>query len=73
MNQDPNGPTRELLRRAFSPMASPELSRDLWPQMLRRLEEPPIRVPWFDWALAALVAIWALASPQLIPILLFHL
>jgi hypothetical protein len=73
MNKDPNGPTRELLRRAFPPMASPELRRDLWPQMLRRLEEPTARVPWFDWALAALVAIWALASPQLIPILLFHL
>ena len=73
MSEDLNRSTRELLRRALPPMAHPELGRDLWPQMLRRLEEPANRVPWFDWALVALVAIWAIASPQMIPILLFHL
>ncbi len=73
MKKDSNGFIGELLRRAVPPMASPELGRDLWPQMLRRLNAPPSRVPWFDWALVALVAIWALASPQMIPILLFHL
>jgi len=73
MKEQNNGSIGELLRRAIPPMTNPELSKDLWPQMLRRLDEPPSRVPWFDWALAALVAIWALALPQMIPILLFHL
>ena len=73
MKEDSNGSIGDLLRRAVPPMTNPELGKDLWPQMLRRLEEPPGRVPWFDWALVALVAIWALALPQMIPILLFHL
>jgi len=73
MNEDINGSTRELLRRALPPMVNTELGRDLWPKMLSRLDGPTSHVPWFDWALVALVAIWAVASPQLIPILLFHL
>jgi len=54
-------------------MVNTEPGRDLWPKMLSRLDGPTSHVPWFDWALVALVAIWAVASPQLIPILLFHL
>ncbi|HKO03737.1 MAG TPA: hypothetical protein VJW51_03260 [Candidatus Acidoferrales bacterium] len=73
MNEKISESTRGLLRQALPPMGHSELRRDLWPQMLRRLEAPPARVPWFDWVLVALVAIWALASPQMIPILLFHL
>jgi len=61
------------LRNALPPMGQAELQRDLWPHLLRRLEERPGRVPWFDWALIALVALWALLSPQMIPILLYHL
>jgi hypothetical protein len=73
MSEDTRGSFGESLRKAIPPMAKPELGRDLWPQMLRRLDESPHRVPWFDWALIALVAVWALSSPQMIPILLFHL
>ncbi len=63
---------RELLKKAIGPV-DPELKRDLWPQMLRRLEERPTQVPWFDWALVAAVAIWFFFSPEVIPILLYHL
>ncbi len=63
---------RELLKKAMVP-ADPELKRDLWPQMLRRLEERPAQVPWFDWALGALLAMWFFFSPEAIPILLYHL
>jgi hypothetical protein len=66
-------PDRDLLRRGVPPMAHAELERDLWPRMLRRLDEGSRRVPWFDWALVAVVVIWAISAPQMIPILLFHL
>jgi hypothetical protein len=50
-----------------------ELRRDLWPDMLRRLERPPVRVPWFDWALLAISGAAAIFFPALIPALLYHL
>jgi hypothetical protein len=50
-----------------------ELRRDLWPDMRRRLEQPPIRVPWFDLALLATAAAAAIFFPGLIPALLYHL
>ncbi len=64
---------RESLRKSIAPAADRELKRDLWPQMLRRLEERPAQVPWFDWALVALLAIWFFFSPEAIPVLLYHL
>jgi hypothetical protein len=50
-----------------------ELRRDLWPDMLRRLERPQVRVPWFDWALLATAGAVAIFFPALIPALLYHL
>ena len=73
MSEENNEKIRYALRRAIPPVADQELRRDLWPQMLRRLEERPAQVPWFDWALVALLAIWFSFSPQAIPILLYHL
>ena len=73
MSVENNGKIREVLKRAVRPVADKELKRDLWPQMLRRLEEPPTQVPWFDWALVVLLAIWFFFSPEAIPILLYHL
>jgi hypothetical protein len=61
-----------ILRKAIPP-ADTELRRDLWPRMLRRLEEPPSAVPWLDWALVALIAAWVLLFPEAIPVLLYHL
>ena len=64
---------RALLQREFSPLESAELQRDLWPEMLRRLDAQPFRVPWFDWALAAAVAAMLLLFPSAIPALLYQL
>jgi hypothetical protein len=64
---------REALRQALPPVEQPELRRDLWPDMLRRLEQPPFRVPWFDWALLALTAAALAFFPALIPALVYHL
>jgi hypothetical protein len=65
----------EILKREFPPLQNAELQRDLWPQMLRRLDEQPepARVPWFDWALAAAVAAMLLLFPNAIPALLYQL
>jgi hypothetical protein len=68
---------REKLRDALPPVGQlengVELRRDLWPDMLRRLEQPPFRVPWFDWALLAISAAAAIFFPALIPALVYHL
>ena len=68
---------REELRDAVSPLDEleneAELRRDLWPDMLRRLERPRVRVPWFDWALLAAASAAAIFFPALIPALLYHL
>ena len=73
MSEENNEKIRYVLRRTIPPVADRELKRDLWPQMLRRLEERPAQVPWFDWALVALLAIWFSFSPEAIPVLLYHL
>ncbi|HVH58739.1 MAG TPA: hypothetical protein VM709_00350 [Candidatus Sulfotelmatobacter sp.] len=62
-----------VLKREFPPFETAELQRDLWPQMLRRLDAQPPRVPWFDWALAAAVAAMLLLFPGVIPALLYQL
>jgi hypothetical protein len=64
---------RETLRDALPPLKQPELRRDLWPQILRRLEQSPVRVPWFDWALLGVAGAAAIFFPALIPALLYHL
>jgi hypothetical protein len=62
-----------FLKQALAPVKSSELQRDLWPQMLRRLDAQPLRIPWFDWALAAVLAAALLIFPGTIPALLYHL
>ena len=64
---------RKMIKQAIPPIADPELRCDLWPEMLRRLAEQPARMAWLDWALLGTVAIWVLVSPEMIPILLYHL
>lgn len=76
----------EWLKRSLPPVDG-ELSRDLWPQMLRRLEEHPrernwlaallsraavASVPWFDWALFAALVVGVCLFPRSIPIWLYH-
>ena len=68
---------REKLREALPRLGQlengAELRRDLWPDMLRRLEQSPVRVPWFDWALLAISGAAAIFFPALIPALAYHL
>ncbi len=64
---------RASLRKSIAPAADRELKRDLWPQMLRRLDERSLRVPWFDWALVVLLAALFAIFPGVIPVLLYHL
>ena len=63
---------RELLRRTIEPARDVELEHDLWPRMLRKLQEPR-SASWLDWALIALAALWLVAFPQAILALLYHL
>ena len=67
---------KDLLKQAIAPVQDAELRRDLWPQMLRKLEEAPapaLHVPWFDWALAAILCAVLAFFPGSIPALLYHL
>jgi hypothetical protein len=74
MNENDHKDLRDLLKQNIAPVKDPELGRDLWPQMLRRLDQqPPVRVPWFDWALAAVAAAALILFPGVIPALLYHL
>lgn len=73
MNDESSERIQEILRKVIPPVAHRKLERDLWPAMLRRLADQPARVPWFDWALLAVIAIWFLFFPEAIPILLYHL
>jgi len=64
---------RELLKRSIAPVENTELERDLWPRMLQRLDRQPLaHVPWFDWALAALLGAACLLFPGVIPALAYH-
>ena len=75
-----SGNIEALLRRAMPPVEDDAgEARDLWPEMVRRLRAEAaagpvrVRVPWFDWALAAgLIALLAL-FPAWIPVLLYYL
>ena len=71
------GDMQKMLRDALPPVDEfengSELRRDLWLEMLHRLERPRLRVPWFDWALLAAAAAAAIFFPALIPALLYHL
>ena len=64
---------KKLLKEALPPMGESELRRDLWPAMLRRLDQRTIRVPWWDWALLATLAAMILLFPGIIPALLYQL
>ena len=73
MNRHENEKLETVLRTAIVPIGDSELKHDLWPQMLVRLQVGGARLPWFDWALAALVAAWILVDPRTILALLYQL
>jgi len=75
-NEESTKKVKALLKAAIAPMKDTELQRDLWPQMLRKLDEQPSplnNIPWFDWALAAILGASLFFFPGTIPALLYHL
>jgi len=73
MNQQDHQALQTLLKQALAPVTDTELVRDLWPEMLRKLDRQAARVPWFDWTLVALLCVVLLLFPRAIPALLYHL
>ena len=63
---------RDALRQSFPPVKT-ELRKDLWPDVLRKLDQHPVRVPWYDWALVGLSAAMFLAFPRLVLVFAYHL
>ena len=72
-NKEDHKEIKEVLQQALAPLKDSELQRDLWPQILRKLGEQPSRIPWFDWALAAILSAVLFFFPGAIPALLYHL
>jgi hypothetical protein len=73
MNHENDNDLRELLKQSIPPAPNAELRRDLWPHMLEKLGRQPVRVPWFDWVLAALACVALIFFPGIIPALFYHL
>lgn len=63
----------KALRKALASHPPAELGSDLWPRMLRRLDQRPAARMWLDWVLLALLAAWCLIFPGTIPGLVYHL
>lgn len=61
------------LRRALPPIGDAELGRDLWPAMLRRMEQRRVRLTWLDGALAAVAMVWLAVFPEAIGVLWYQL
>jgi hypothetical protein len=63
---------RDALKQSFPPVNT-ELRRDLWPDVLRKVDLRAVRVPWYDWALVGLSAAMFLAFPRLVLVFAYHL
>ena len=63
---------RDALKKFFPPVNT-ELRRDLWPNVLRKVDAQPVGVPWYDWALVGLSGVMFLAFPRLLLVFAYHL
>jgi hypothetical protein len=63
---------RQALKQAFPPVNT-ELHRDLWPVVLRKLDERAVRVPWYDWVLTGASLAVFLVFPRLVFVFVYHL
>ena len=63
---------RDALKQSCTPVNT-ELRRDLWPDVLRKLDLRPVRVPWYDCALVGLSVAMFLAFPRLVLVFVYHL
>jgi hypothetical protein len=74
MNTNEEDRIRKLLQQALPPIeADLEPRRDLWPAVLKRLDEKQAAPPWFDWALLAGLVGLAAFFPTAIPVFLYYL
>ncbi len=64
---------RQQLRAALPPLGDAELDTDLWPRMLRRLEDKALTFGWFEFVLAAAAALAFAIFPELLTAMLYHL
>jgi hypothetical protein len=64
---------KQMIKKAVTPVTDVEPKRDLWPSVLQRIEQHPLRVAAFDWLLAAAVLVWAVVFPEALVALLYHL
>jgi hypothetical protein len=65
---------KALLKAAVPRIAEDaEPARDLWPDVLRRMDREPVRIPWFDWALAGGLVALVAAFPSAIPVILYYM
>jgi hypothetical protein len=63
----------KFIKDAFPQVTDTELSGDLWPRMLRKLDDSRPRFSWFDWVLAGVAVLLCLIAPGAIPGLLYNL
>jgi hypothetical protein len=74
MNGNDEERLKQLLRGALPRVeGESEPKRDLWPAVLKRLDEKPAAPPWFDWALLAGLVGMAAFFPSAIPVFLYYL
>jgi hypothetical protein len=65
---------KKLLQQALPAMnAEPEPGRDLWPAVMKRMDEKAGMPPWFDWALLGGLVGMAAFFPTAIPVILYYL
>ncbi|MBV9339887.1 MAG: hypothetical protein JO159_03225 [Acidobacteria bacterium] len=73
MTDHDNEQIRKVLQQSLPPFDT-TLHRDLWPLVLRTLEDRnKTRVPWYDWALIAVTVLTVVAFPRLLLVFAYHL
>jgi hypothetical protein len=72
MTEHANRQIRDALKQSFLPVDT-ELRRDLWPDVLRKLDASPVGVPWYDWVLVGLSTLMFVAFPRLMLVFAYHL
>lgn len=77
MNEQDQKRIEQLLKNSLTGIGDQDaqLRRDLWPGMLKRMDDEALHegVPWFDWVLLAAVAVLLAFFPSAIPVLFYHL
>jgi hypothetical protein len=64
---------RTFLKTGLAPIGESQPERDLWPDVQRRLNSRIAVVPWFDYAVAALLVAAIFFFPETLLYLIYHL